>query len=91
MKNSEKVFGISQIKTKTKKSIYDPEWLDFLEALSDLYGKKYIEDIDNESMKREFMKKESVDDIAILSRIGYMYTDYFLNRENRKYYGILQQ
>ena len=36
-------------------------------------------------MKREFMKKESVDDIAILSRIGYMYTDYFLNRENRKY------
>jgi len=85
MKNSDKVFGLSQIKTKTKKSIYDDEWLVFLENLYDLYGKKYIEDIDNESMKREFMKKESVDDIAILSRIGYMYTDYFLNRENRKY------
>ncbi len=84
MNEFEKIL-MRKVKSKTKKSIYDPEWNNFLESLSDLYGEKYIEDIDNESMKREFMKKESVDDIAILSKIGYMYTDYFLNRENRKY------
>ena len=84
MNELEKIL-MKKTKTKTKKSIYDVEWLNFLESLTDLYGKKYIEDIDNESMKKEFIKKESVDDIAILSKIGYMYTDYFLNRENRKY------
>ena len=84
MNELEKIL-MKKTKTKTKKSIYDVEWINFLESLTDLYGKKYIEDIDNESMKKEFIKKESVDDIAILSKIGYMYTDYFLNRENRKY------
>lgn len=75
-----------KVKSKTKKSIYDEEWKTFLESLSDLYNDNYInENIDNENIKREFKKKESVDDIAILSRIGYLYTDYFLNRDNRKY------
>jgi len=82
----EKLMKKQKYKSKTKNSIYDNEWSLFLESLTDLYDEEYvIENIDNDNIKKEFIKTESVDDVAILSKVGYLYTDYFLDKNKRKY------